>query len=296
MKHSDILKKNDNSRPILITLIAIALIVLIGVGVYASGIFTPDVPLTTKDFGAFKIDVPEGSDFVVKDSVTTSDDNLFISYENKGKYSNELTYILVGNNMDDDDDDSEVKLIETDGNMKVYQYIESDATGKCCIAFVDDGNCQVETIGYDLNTVKRVAKSFKAVDISKLKNNVTPLNEITPTATAQTSTPSSISILGGSFSTGSADSDKTYAKINVGKSHAGESIIVQIFYSRDGKNLNDGNMVPVTVHSDGYVELTSADAYKYYPDHATIKIYDSNSRLLTTKNVSLKPAAGTQTF
>ena len=73
-------------------------------------------------------------------------------------------------------------------------------------------------------------------------------------------------------------------------------MIVQIFYSRDGKNLNNGNMVPATVHSDGYLEISSADAYKYYPDHATIKIYDSSSRLLTTKSVSLMPAAGTQTF
>ena len=55
-------------------------------------------------------------------------------------------------------------------------------------------------------------------------------------------------------------------------------------------------MVPATVHSDGYLELTSADAYLYYPDHATIKIYDSNSKLLTTKSVSLSPTSGTQTF
>lgn len=107
---------------------------------------------------------------------------------------------------------------------------------------------------------------------------------------------SSISILGGSFSTGSAEADKTYARINVGTAHAGEDVIVQIFYSRDGNALNHGNMVPATVHSDGYLEIASADAYHYYPDYATIKIYDSNSNLLTTKSVSLSPQSGTQTF
>lgn len=106
----------------------------------------------------------------------------------------------------------------------------------------------------------------------------------------------SISILGGSFSTGSAESDKTYAHINVGRSHAGESYIVQIYYSRDGSRLNNGNMVPVSVHSDGYIEVASADAYHYYPDKAVINIYDTNNHLLTTKTVYLSPRAGTQTF
>lgn len=113
---------------------------------------------------------------------------------------------------------------------------------------------------------------------------------------APSSTPSSISIIGGSFSTGSGDADKTYARINVGTAHAGENVIVQIFYSRDGKSLNNGNMVPATVHSDGYLEIASADAYSLYPDHANIKIYDSNSKLLTSRSVSLSPSSGTQTF
>lgn len=121
-----------------------------------------------------------------------------------------------------------------------------------------------------------------------------------PEKTAETSgsqsSPSSISILGGSFSTGSAEEDKTYARINVGTAHAGENVIVQIFYSRDGNSLNHGNMVPATVHSDGYLEIASADAYHYYPDYATIKIYDSNSNLLTTQSVALSPTSGTQTF
>lgn len=115
-------------------------------------------------------------------------------------------------------------------------------------------------------------------------------------SSASPSTPSSISILGGSFSTGSGDADKTYARINVGTGHAGENVIVQIFYSRNGKSLNNGNMVPATVHSDGYLEIASADAYSLYPDHATIKIYDSNSKLLTSRSVSLSPSSGTQSF
>lgn len=114
----------------------------------------------------------------------------------------------------------------------------------------------------------------------------------------KTATPQSTSmkIQGGSFSTGSADADKTYAQIYVGKENAGQSVIVQIFYSRDGNSLNNGNMVPANVHSDGYLYITSADAYLYYPDYATIKLYDSNSNLMDTQSVSLTPTSGTQYF
>lgn len=112
---------------------------------------------------------------------------------------------------------------------------------------------------------------------------------------AQPST-SSMKIRGGSFSTGSAEEDKTYASIYVGSEYAGQSVIVQIYYSRDGNGLNNGNMVPATVHSDGYLEIASADAYHWYPDHAQINLYDSGSHLLDSVSVNLAPTSGTQTF
>lgn len=300
-KPTTIIGNNDNAKTIIITLIAIVVIILIGIGVYASGVFTPDIPLNTLDFGAFKADVPEGSNFVVKDAATNNPKKGAMSYENKGKHDTDLSFILVSYGMDPVEEDNEMELIETDGKMKVYQYKESDSTGKCCVAHVDDGKWQFEAIGYDLNTVKNVAKTFKPIDHTQLTNNATPLTEKTEAtsstaSSSSSSTPSSLSILGGSFSTGSADEDKTYARINVGTSHAGEDVIVQIWYSRDGNTLNNGNMVPATVHSDGYLEIASADAYLYYPDYATINIYDSGSNLLDTQSVSLSPSAGTQTF
>ena len=47
-----------------------------------------------------------------------------------------------------------------------------------------------------------------------------------PKQATQASTP--ITIKGGSFSTGSAEEDKTYASIYVGTEHSGENVIVQI--------------------------------------------------------------------
>ncbi len=107
---------------------------------------------------------------------------------------------------------------------------------------------------------------------------------------------SNMKILGGSFSTGSELEDKTYAHIYVGPENAGKSVIVQIWYSRDGNTLNHGNMVPVTVDSSGYLDVSSADAYAYYPDFAVINLFDSNSKLMDTQSVSLSPSSGTQSF
>lgn len=107
---------------------------------------------------------------------------------------------------------------------------------------------------------------------------------------------SSMKILSGSFSTGSSDSAKTYASIYVGTQYAGQDVVVQIWYSRDGSNLNNGNMVPASVHSDGYLQIASADAYKYYPDHATVNLYDTSGKLIDSKSISLSATSGTQTF
>lgn len=124
-------------------------------------------------------------------------------------------------------------------------------------------------------------------------------NQIKQTTQTSNSAPKtqSMSILGGSFSTGSAEEDLTYASIYVGKEHAGEKVTIQIYYSRDGSLLNHGNMVPNHVKSDGYIDVKSADAYHYYPDYAEINLYDeSGTTLLDSQSVSLSPQSGTQTF
>ena len=147
--------------------------------------------------------------------------------------------------------------------------------------------------------MKRMAASFEDKDFKKLyqktSDPTTPTSN-TPQTTAPAPTTTAMSILGGSFSTGGGLEDKTYANIYVGKEHAGENVIIQIFYSRDGGDLNNGNMVPKTVTSDGYIEVASAEPYSKFPDHADINLYDSSSKLLDTMSVDLSPSEGTQTF
>lgn len=115
-------------------------------------------------------------------------------------------------------------------------------------------------------------------------------------AVSSISVVSAMEIDGGAFSTNGGLEDLTYASIDVGSACSGDDVIVQIWYSRDGSILNDGNMVPKTVTSDGYINIRSADAYKFFPDHAEIKIYDTNNNLLCTKEVNLSPESGIQTF
>ncbi len=140
------------------------------------------------------------------------------------------------------------------------------------------------------------ANDNNQVHVSDNDNSDKP-KQASQTSSSQQASKPALTIKGGSFSTGSGLEDKTYASIYVGTEHAGEDVTVQIWYSRDGSTLNNGNMVPASVHSDGYLEISSADAYAYYPDYATINIYDSSgSNLLDTQSVSLSPTSGTQSF
>ncbi len=105
-----------------------------------------------------------------------------------------------------------------------------------------------------------------------------------------------MNIHGGAFSTGGGLEDLTYASIDVGTAKSGDDVIIQIWYSRDGSILNEGNMVPITVNSKGFINVKSADPYNYFPDHAEINIYDENNNLLDSRDVDLSPHKGIQTF
>ena len=121
-------------------------------------------------------------------------------------------------------------------------------------------------------------------------------NDNTPSSDSQKSSVSNMKIEGGSFSTGSSLDDKTWCSVYVGEQYAGENVKISVLYSRDGSNLNQGKIVPKTVDSDGTVSVASADAFKYYPDHALVTIYDNNGNVLDTQEVIMSAKSGTQTF
>ena len=152
-------------------------------------------------------------------------------------------------------------------------------------------------IGFANNSDGQQVQDNAASDSNPVQSTDSPQ---TPQSSSSSSSSapatSAMTILGGSFSTGSSLSAKTYASIDVGSEHSGEKVIIQIKYSRDGSSLNKGNMVTKTVDSSGYINVKSADSFKYYPDFAEINLYDTNNNLLDTQSVSLSPDSSTQTF
>ncbi len=279
----------NNDKVILIALVAIVAILIVCVLAFSGGLFKSDVPLETTDFGGITMLTPVGSNYVETSSIPAFGSvGGFVQLENDGKYSREA-YGIMFSTIQANTPPSQVSLDRQEGDITIYKDNEG-GEGIYMTRNVDD--VEVSLIGNDEDTLIKMLKSVKVTE--DFSNEATTTTQSSQPASS--STPSSISILGGSFSTGSGEADKTYARINVGTAHAGEDVIVQIFYSRDGNSLNHGNMVPATVHQDGYLEIASADAYHYYPDFAEINIYDSNSHLLTSKSVSLSPSAGTQTF
>lgn len=107
---------------------------------------------------------------------------------------------------------------------------------------------------------------------------------------------SAMSIDGAKFSTGGGLEDKTYATFYVGDENAYEDVIIQIYYSRDGSYLNNGNMVSKTVDSEGYFKVASADSYKYFPDFAEVYLYDTDKDMIDQVNYTLTPNSDIQTF
>ena len=127
-------------------------------------------------------------------------------------------------------------------------------------------------------------------------SNAIEVNDTDINNEPKNSAQSSIKILSGSFSTGSGKSDKTYCSVYVGEEYVGENVKISVLYSRDGSTLNQGNIVPKTVDSSGYVSVPSANAFRYYPDDAVVTLYDSDGNILDTQEVYLSPESGKQTF
>lgn len=294
-KSSAVANQNNDARnrKIIITGIIVAAIILAGVAVYASGILTPMPPMQTQEFDQFTIDVPVGSKFVIGDQYTTDKKHIAVFYDNKGDYSNEVYSMAVGNSLSTEMIHENATLSEEYNDTKVYEF------GDTYEIYAEYDDSQILLIGDNVKALKHMADSYKEGDISKLYSKTTKgSSSSSSNSQSQSSAPAttSMSILGGSFSTGGGLEDKTYASIYVGPEHAGEKVTIQIFYSRDGSTLNNGNMVPKTVTSSGYIEVRSADAYSKFPDFAEINLYDSSGGLLDSKSVSLSPESGTQSF
>lgn len=150
-------------------------------------------------------------------------------------------------------------------------------------------------------TVKKVETTTeKKVESKKPKVETTTDKKVETTTDKKVesakATTGQIYIGGGIFKTGSSLDAKTNAKIYIDGGNPGESVIIKIKYYRDGNSLNKGNLVTKKIGNDGYIDINSADSYKYYPDKAYIELYDLNGKLQSTQTVTLNPDSSTQYF
>ena len=103
-----------------------------------------------------------------------------------------------------------------------------------------------------------------------------------------------IHIINTTFSTAHSLDAKTVCTINVGSNHSNETVVVEVLYSRGGTNLNDGDKATKTVGSDGSIICESKDSYDKYPDHASVRLYDTDGNLLDSAEVTLATDDSTQ--
>lgn len=323
-----------DSKTLIIAGIAVVLLVLGGIVLTQSNTHTQEnttayvIPLKNADFKYFEIKTPVDSNFTIKNALTNESDRGMIYWKNVGNYSKEIESISINKNLTGRLIPQTMKLIGEGNNTKTYS--SDDGANSVYQVVLTKNDTDLILTGRDLNVIDEminstVIKDTKGITTPGAKTpEKTPVqNAINKTRDVQTTvdkpkpeTPVSkpkvettvekpkaevnnnaeLYIGGGMFKTGSGLSDKTYAKIYIGGENAGKDVILRIVYSRDGSNLNSGNMVPVTVDSNGYVEIYSADSYRYYPDNAYIELYDSNSNLKSTQNVRLDPDSSTQYF
>lgn len=98
------------------------------------------------------------------------------------------------------------------------------------------------------------------------------------------------------FYTGSSSSDKSYCSANIGPEHYGEEYKISVLYSSAGSNLNDGKSVSKKVDEEGFLHISTSNAFDYYPDTAHVTIYNTNGDILTEKTYYLETHSGQQQF
>ena len=153
-----------------LSLIAIVIaVVLILVGGYlvitnqSQGVIVEsfDVPLKTHDFKLFSIDVPEGSNFTIKNE---ADSMKF--YQNSGKYSNNFSGIIINKGLTDSLLGDNSQPISNSTTEQIYTSSFKNETVYKYVSNQEDAD--IILIGNDLNLLKEVSDTIKIKDVSAL--------------------------------------------------------------------------------------------------------------------------------
>lgn len=155
--------EEGKSKKIILALLAIAVILAIMVGL---GVFKLHVPLEEKDFGGFRMDVPEESNITLEDSYANDPKRIILSYVVEGKYAGEVSSILIGSNLNESTIAEGGELMDDDGNITVYVNKTSGRT--FYITFKDAKTSKVAVYGANEEAVRAMANSYTETDLGSM--------------------------------------------------------------------------------------------------------------------------------
>ena len=304
----------NRTQALIIAAIAIVAVVLGGIFLFQDSeaieeeVVALEIPLKNADLKYLEIETPENSNFTIKNLLNETSKGM-VYWQNTGNYSAEVQGITIDKNLTDQLIHDKMTLVSKNNDTRVY---ESNGIYQV-VKTVNDTD--IILTGSNLAVLNEMLDSIKIKNTSNITSPkpVTPVEKVVdknnenkkpvknatpaPKPTPQPPKPHErLYIGGGIIHTGSATTDKTNAKIYIDGGHPGDTVIIRIKYYRDGNSLNNGNMVTATIKDDGYVNINSADAYKYFPDKAYIELYDSDGVLQSTQTVTLTPDDSTQYF
>lgn len=121
-----------------------------------------DIPLKSNNFKHFSVDVPEGSNFTIKNQASGMK-----YYQNNGEHSKEFSGIIINkNNMTDFLIGDNPQPISNSSSEQIYSNLFKNETIYKYVSLQDD--VDVILTGNDLNLLKEIAGTIEVKDVSNL--------------------------------------------------------------------------------------------------------------------------------
>lgn len=165
--HEVKVRNNENTKSRTVIIVLVATIVLLAAAVaLSSDIFSPDVPLESRDFELFRMDFPVGSEFE-EFSSAPSYGNVggFIFLENVGAYSKEV-FMFDVSTLQYPGVADEFEFERREGDITIYK----DRTGETDLhyAIKEIGEYDFGLMGEDTDTMVRMLNSIEITDSAGL--------------------------------------------------------------------------------------------------------------------------------
>ena len=156
---------------LILTIIAVIAIIAAGAAIHYSNILLGEPQLVGHDFQVITMDVPEGSDFVLKDLMTQNVQSGMIGFLNKGKYCERVSSVMI---FSTDSTQIAGDVIEENGNMTVSTNI--NGTDRIYYLYIRGPNYTVVMSGWDLDLMKKMAETIEVKDLSIVQPRTVQVN------------------------------------------------------------------------------------------------------------------------